>query len=1358
MQDKLKTKCDLIKDLKSLRRKVIYFEKKQKQLIVGYKQTETELKASHERLKSVFENAADGILIADIENKKFFFCNHTICQMLGYSENEIYSLAVMQIHPEEDLPYVIDQFERQRNKEFTLAKNIPVKRKDGSIFHADVNSFPLILEGRECLAGFFRDVTERKQAEEVQNRLNRELRAIRNCNQTLLRVFDEQTLLNEICRIICEEAGYRLAWVGYAENDSAKTIRPVAWAGFDSGYIANARLSWAGDTERGQGPAGKVVRSCQLVYVQDFETDPLITPWRESALKHGYRSGIALPLKDEAANVFGVLLIYSAEPNAITTEEIRLLEELSGDLAFGIVTLRTRAERKKIEEALCDNEERYRKAQVIGHVGSWEYNLQTTEFWGSNEAKRIYGFDINTVHFSTDEIENCIPEREKVHQALIDLIEKNKEYNLEFDIITQDKKERKTIISIAELERDENGNPIKITGFIQDVTKRKQAENALNRKEQEYRTLVDNIPDLIVRYDKELKRIYVNPAWEKKSGLKAEEVLNIQAENIPKVPFPAVPEYTEKLSYVFETGIPQTIGFNWTNVYNEELYLEYSIVPEYDKDGKTIGILAVGRDLTERKRADEEIRKSEIALREAQQLGRLGSWDWDAKTDKIIWSQEYYHIYGFDPSQPPPGYGEHLKAYTPESAAKLDTAVRKNMKTGEPYVLDLELARKDGPSHWITARSETKYDKDGKIVGLRGTAQDITERKRAEMEILRSNDLLRAIIEAAPTAIFDLDLDGNVKAIWNPAAERILGWTSKEVIGHPLPTVPIENQEEFKIFREQIRSGKTLDGIEVHRQRRDGTPIDYCIYASPLLDSEGGITGNVAVLMDITERNRAEKIIFDSEKRFKDLANLLPQTIFESDINGIITFANETALTTFGYSLNDLAKGYNIINMISDKDKTSATENLQRILKDLPVTKNEYEMVRKNGTIFPALTFTAPIIREGKTIGLRGTIVDITQRKQIENELRKLSEAVEQSPASILITNLDAKIEYANKTFEEITGYSLDEIRNLNPRILKSGHTTKDEYRMLWDTISSGHTWHGEFLNKKKNGEFYWEEALITPIKNKENKILNYLAVKKDITEKKRITEELIKAKELAEKSDKLKTEFLSQMSHEIRTPLNVILGLTNIIEEGIENKLTPEYLKYFDGINSASQRLIRTIDLVLNASEMQLGTYEPSFTSFDLIQEVIEKVKLDYTKLIKDKGLKVNFVSEVPSAVVVGDKYSIYQIFVNLTDNAIKFTKEGSISIMVEKNENKKEIKVIIEDTGIGMSEEFMSHMYEPFMQEERGYSRRFEGNGLGLSLVKKYCELNGIIIEVESKKEIGAKFTLTFIDKAGKKEYTRS
>ena len=201
--------------------------------------------------------------------------------------------------------------------------------------------------------------------------LNRELRAVSNCSQALIRAVDEQTLLNDVCRIVCDEAGYRMAWVGYAENDSGKTVRPVAWAGAEEGYLAHAGITWA-DTERGRGPSGMAIRSGKTAFIRNFGADPRAAPWRESASQRGYRSSIALPLKDKNANVFGIIAIYSVEIDAFAGDEVRLLEALASDLAFGIVILRDRIERERVEDALRESEQRYRRVFENSPVSIWE--------------------------------------------------------------------------------------------------------------------------------------------------------------------------------------------------------------------------------------------------------------------------------------------------------------------------------------------------------------------------------------------------------------------------------------------------------------------------------------------------------------------------------------------------------------------------------------------------------------------------------------------------------------------------------------------------------------------------------------------------------------------------------------------------------------------------------------------------------------------------------------------------------------------------------------------------------------------------------------------------------------------------
>ncbi|KAB2837508.1 MAG: PAS domain S-box protein, partial [Melioribacteraceae bacterium] len=218
---------------------------------------------------------------------------------------------------------------------------------------------------------------------------------------------------------------------------------------------------------------------------------------------------------------------------------------------------------------------------------------------------------------------------------------------------------------------------------------------------------------------------------------------------------------------------------------------------------------------------------------------------------------------------------------------------------------------------------------------------------------------------------------------------------------------------------------------------------------------------------------------------------------------------------------------------------------------------------------------------------------DITDRKKAEEKILTLSKGIEQSPAMVIISDRKGNIEYVNPKFTEVTEYTFEEVYGQNLRLLKSGYHDNSIYKDLWETITKGKMWKGELLNKKKNGELYWEHVSISPIRNEKRDITNFIAVKEDITERKKMMEDLIQAKEKAEKTNQLKSEFLAQMSHEIRTPINTMVSFTSLIEEELRDKKNQELEMCFNGIESASKRVIRTIDLILNMSELQLGTYE---------------------------------------------------------------------------------------------------------------------------------------------------------------------
>ena len=299
-----------------------------------------ELAAQERRFRLIFDNARDGIALADIASQRFLIANPAFCIMLGYRPAEIANLVVTDIHPAAALDYIQQQFARQVNGERSLPIDVPMLRRDGSIFPAEVSTTPVTLEGQQSLLVICRDVSERQTAESTLARAHRALLTLSRSGKVLVNAQDEQGLLEAVCRTAVDEGGYRLAWIGYADVGEDSPVRPVARAGHDAGYVDAVRASWSEQNSHGQGPTGRAIRERRPVIVRDIANDPTFTPWREAAMSRGYGSMAVFPLRHDQT-VLGVLCIYAVAPNAFDQAEIKLLTELADDLAYGIRALRT---------------------------------------------------------------------------------------------------------------------------------------------------------------------------------------------------------------------------------------------------------------------------------------------------------------------------------------------------------------------------------------------------------------------------------------------------------------------------------------------------------------------------------------------------------------------------------------------------------------------------------------------------------------------------------------------------------------------------------------------------------------------------------------------------------------------------------------------------------------------------------------------------------------------------------------------------------------------------------------------------------------------------------------------------------
>lgn len=374
------------------------------------------------------------------------------------------------------------------------------------------------------------------------------------------------------------------------------------------------------------------------------------------------------------------------------------------------------------------------------------------------------------------------------------------------------------------------------------------------------------------------------------------------------------------------------------------------------------------------------------------------------------------------------------------------------------------------------------------------------------------------------------------------------------------------------------------------------------------------------------------------------------------------------------------------------------------------------------------------------------SMVDITERKQSENMLKLLSRAIEQSPVTVVITDKEGNIRYTNPKFTEITGYTLDEVMGQNPRILQSGEQSSEFYNELWKTILSGNDWHGEFQNRKKNGDLYWENAVISSIVNDSRDIAYFFSVKEDITEKKQMIADLIKAKEKAEESDQLKSAFLGNMSHEIRTPMNGILGFADLLKEpNLSGEAQQEYINI---IELSGVRMLDTINNIVDISKIESGQMTVSKSEIN-INEQIESIFSFFKPTIVQKEIQFSFKNSLPvnEANIITDHKKIHIILSNLVKNAIKFTEKGSIEIGYKRSTTvlNSELTFYVKDTGVGIPQENMNIIFKRFRQGNESNTRSYEGSGLGLSISKAYVEMLGGKIWVESEVKKGSTFFFT-------------
>jgi PAS domain S-box-containing protein len=946
-------------------------------------------------------------------------------------------------------------------------------------------------------------------------------------------------------------------------------------------------------------------------------------------------------------------------------------------------------------------------------------------------------------------------DRPMLTRALSELGSKDFSY-LEYRYYTRDGKIRWVRSSTTPIV--ENGMLIGGRGSLNDIHDRKLAEAALIESEQKYKALFFDSPEgyLIMR---DGLFIECNKAAEvmltgNRTMILGRSPADLSLEYQPNGWKSG--EYLEILLSDLKILGKSTFEWVFTRFNGTELSVRINFtLIDYDLDK---AIFVSCHDITEQREGEEKLRKLSMAVEQSPVSIVITNLDGNI---------EYANPRACETT----GYSfDELIGKNPrvlksgETQAKEYDYLWENITNGKEWRGIFHNKRKNGELYWESSTISPIFGVTGKISHFIAVKEDITKQKAAEEELVK----FRTISEKANYGNAIADLDGNL-IYCNDAFAKMHGYEVHEMLNRHLSMLHNEIQmvrvvETLEILKTQ---GEFM-AEEVWCTRKDGSIFPSLMNAKMIVNSNNQPQFLSATAIDITEIKASERALRESEERLNNAQELAQMGSWDFNvITGEVRWSQnyyrllEVPVTEKPYSLDRVKQ------LVHPEDRHLLGLKIEEMKDSKALESIYFRLVFPGDRIKWIQSNMVPRFDSDKLVSLSGVSIDITKKKIQEDTINKLSLAVKQSPVSIVITDLNANIEYVNPAFLENTGYRLQEVIGQNTRILKSDHTPLETYKNLWDTITSDKNWHGEWVNRKKNGELYWESISITPIHNDSGVTTNYLAIKQDITERKRAEDkildlnlnlekkivertadleksnaDLIKARIDAEEANLAKSEFLSRMSHELRTPMNSILGFAQLLEMG---GLNPGQKKGVNHIMKSGKHLLDLINEVLDIARIEAGkislSLEPVQT-MAVIQEMLDVVG----PLINEKRIKIELGSGDQAMFIKADRQRLKQVLLNLINNAVKYNVDGgSIFIKTELKTSEASplplVRLSVTDTGKGISLEDQAKLFNPF--ERIGAEKTgLEGTGLGLAVAKKLVEAMNGRIGVESKPGFGATF----------------
>ncbi len=622
-----------------------------------------------------------------------------------------------------------------------------------------------------------------------------------------------------------------------------------------------------------------------------------------------------------------------------------------------------------------------------------------------------------------------------------------------------------------------------------------------------------------------------------------------------------------------------------------------------------------------------------------------------------------------------------------------------------------------------------------------GAAFDrMVDRLGQEQKLIRDGEeRLHAIFDNVLDGIITISEKGIVET-FNRSAEKIFGYAATEVIGrnvNMLMPEPYRSEHDGYLNNYLGTGRKKIIGIgrQVTGQRKNGEtfPMDLAV-TEMRLEGRRMFAG---VVRDVSDRKKME---VELAKRVHDLGERIKE---QACLYQLSSLSRETELPLdefFMKAVNLLPPAWQYPEYTCARitcrgrvySSSNYTSSNWRMMAPIITGSVEYGMVEVCYLKEMPPEHEGPFLLEEQNLieAFAGQIGQTIDMRQAEEELRKQSRAVEQSPVSVMITDAAGKIEYVNAKFSEVTGYTAQEVMGKNPRIIQSGQTPEDVYRSMWQALQNGKEWRGKLQNRKKNGELFWEEMYISAIRDNEGRTTNFVAVKEDITERIKI--------------ERMKSEFISTVSHELRTPLTSIHGSLALIAGGVTGELPAAAKPMVDIALKNSERLVLLVNDILDIEKIEAGRMEFSIAPIMLMP--LLELSLESNRAYAEQ-YKVVYEQEssVPGAVIQVDSNRLLQVFANLLSNAAKFSHAGGkVKAAVERHDEC--IRISIKDNGPGIPDEFRSRIFQKFTQADSSDTRNKGGTGLGLAITKAIVEQMGGSIGFDSQPDVETIFYVEF------------